>query len=233
MRPTSERPGVLPPAAILFDLDGTLIDGYGAIMASVNHVRAAHGLAPLDPATIRRSVGNGLHRLMETTVPLGRLEDNARLFLEHHPSVLASGTRLMPEVADTLAQLAMADIPLGVCSNKPISLTRAILDQQHIAGRFRVVLGPESVPRRKPAPDMLLAACGELKVSPSDTLYIGDMSIDIVTARAAGTRVWVLATGSHDVATLLAANPDRILERFSDIAESACPGPHPGIRQRA
>jgi phosphoglycolate phosphatase-like HAD superfamily hydrolase len=80
------------------------------------------------------------------------------------------------------------------------------------------VLGPEDVGHAKPAPDMLLAAMNHLAVTPQQTLYIGDMVVDIETARAAGVTVWVVPTGTDSRETLVDAQPDRLLESLSELA---------------
>jgi HAD superfamily hydrolase (TIGR01509 family) len=100
----------------------------------------------------------------------------------------------------------------GVCSNKPRLFTRKLLDHLGLGDVFEVVIGPEDVPRPKPAPDMLLAGMKRLGVTPSETLYVGDMVVDIETARRAGVRVWVTPTGSEERAALEAARPDRLAD---------------------
>lgn len=203
--------------AVVFDLDGTLADSYPAITASVNHIRAAHGLAPLSEDEVRRHVGRGPAYLLEHTVPGTDLPTDLARYREHHPSVLRWGTRLLPGVADTLLALQQAGLRLAVCSNKPIAFTRELLDYLGVAARFNAVIGPEDAPRLKPAPDMLQAALHRLGVAPAEALYVGDMVVDIRTARAAGVTVWVVPTGSDDRAALEAARPDRVLETFADV----------------
>jgi len=205
------------PKAILFDFDGTLADSYPAIAASVNHVRAAHGLPPLSVEEVKRHVGRALPYLLEQTVPGTNLEADTALYRAHHPSVLVQGTQLLPQVADTLAGLHARNTPLAVCSNKPVQFTRTLVQQLGISQYLIVVLGPEDAARPKPAPDMLLVALKRLNVEPKDALYVGDMTVDIQTARAAGVGVWVIATGSDSLEALEAAKPDRILSRFSDL----------------
>jgi phosphoglycolate phosphatase len=208
---------VLRVRAVLSDFDGTLADSYPAITASVNHVRATHGLPPLREDQVRPHVGRGPAYLLEHTVPGGNLPADQARYRAHHPSVMREGTRLLPGVADTLAALQKAGLLLAVCSNKPVAFTRDLLDYFGIAGRFQVVLGPEDVHRPKPAPDMLRAGLQRLNVEPAEALYVGDMTVDIQTARAAGVRVWVVPTGSDDRAALLAARPDRLLDTFADL----------------
>lgn len=205
-----------PLRAILFDLDGTLADSYGAIAASINHVRACRGLTPLPEVEVRRFVGRGLEHLLQDTVPGTDVAVDAERYRTHHPSVLASGTRLLPGVAEALPALKRLGLKLGVCSNKPRDFTRKLLGILGI-DVFEAALGPEDVLEMKPAPDMLLEALKRMQVSPAEALYVGDMVIDIRTARAAGLRVWAVPTGSEDRAALKAAEPDEILESMGEL----------------
>jgi len=207
----------MPTLALLLDFDGTIADSYSAIAASVNHVRAAYGLPQLTIAEVKVHVGRGLHYLLQQTVPGANLEADAALYRAHHPTVLEHGTRLLPEVGKTLADLHRHQVKIAICSNKPVAFTRTLVKQLGIDSYLSDVLGPEDVPQPKPAPDMLLAALKRLDVDASNALYVGDMTVDIETARAAGVAVWVLPTGSDSRENLVAANPDRILNHFSEL----------------
>jgi phosphoglycolate phosphatase len=202
---------------VIFDFDGTLVDSYQAITASVNHVRAAHHLPPLSEPEVRRCVGRGPAYLLEHTVPGTDLDQDLARYRAHHPSVLRSGTRLLPDVRETLQQLKQSGLRLAVCSNKPRDFTRELLEVLQLAPLIEVVIGPEDAPRIKPAPDMLLAALHRLNVTPAEALYVGDMVVDIETARAAGVTVWVVPTGSDERSTLQAAKPDRLLGAFREL----------------
>ena len=207
-------------SAVLFDLDGTLIDGYPAITASVNHVRSLHGLPPLSVEEVTRHVGRGPTHLLREAVGVGDLGANVEAYREHHPSVIRSGTRWLPGALEMLQALHARGIKLGICSNKPIAFTRLILAGCASEALFDVVLGPEDAGRHKPAPDILLCAMARLVVTPEETLYVGDMTVDIQTARAAGVRVWVVPTGSDTVEALDAARPDRRLRDLHELAEA-------------
>ena len=111
-------------------------------------------------------------------------------------------------------------VKLGICSNKPVAFTRIILADTPFQPLFDAVLGPEDAGRHKPAPDILNLAMARLGVGPAATLYIGDMSIDVETARAAGVRVWVVPTGTDSAATLDAARPDRRLRDLDEFREA-------------
>src|SRR5947209_19524672 len=163
--------------AFIFDFDGTLVDSYQAITASVNHVRAAHNLPPLGEPEVRRCVGRGPAYLLEHTVPGADLDNDMARYRAHHPSVLRSGTRLLPGVAETLSILKKSGLHLAVCSNKPRDFTRELLDFLGLAPLMEAVFGPEDAARIKPAPDMLLAALQQLNVAPAEALYVGDMVV--------------------------------------------------------
>ena len=212
-----DQPTTSPVRAVICDFDGTLADSYAAITASVNHVRSAHGLPPLPEAEVRRHVGRGPTHLLEHTVPGTEVATALARYRVHHPTVLRAGTKLLPGVAEALSQLRRAGILLGVCSNKPGPFTRQLLDYLELTPLISVVVRPEDAPRLKPAPDMLLVALRRLGVQPQESLYIGDMSVDIETARAAGVPVWVVPTGSDELVALQAAKPDRVLNHLAEV----------------
>src|SRR5262249_35732071 len=153
----------------LFDFDGTLADSYDAITASVNHVRAHHGLPPLADAEIRGLVGHGIYVLMERVVPGGDVKADAEIYRAHHPTVMAERTRLMPGAAEAIRSLRSRRVRLAVCSNKPVRFTSALLTTLGVARDFEAVLGPEDVGgRAKPEPDMLIAALDRLGVKKAE-----------------------------------------------------------------
>jgi phosphoglycolate phosphatase len=209
----------MPVRAVLFDFDGTLIDGYPAITASVNHVRGLYGLGPLSVAEVTRHVGRGPMYLLRMTVGQGDPNANVAAYRAHHPTVFHQLTQLLPGARETLTALHRRGLKLGICSNKPVAFTRDLVIHFGVAHLLDVVLGPEDVGRHKPAPDMLLVALARLGMSASEALYVGDMTVDIETARAAGMRVWVVATGSDTPETLAQAGADHRLARLDEMVE--------------
>jgi phosphoglycolate phosphatase-like HAD superfamily hydrolase len=99
-----------------------------------------------------------------------------------------------------------------------VAFSRDLVAYLKIAPLLEVVLGPEDVARPKPAPDMLLAALQRLGVSAVESLYVGDMSVDVETARGAGVKVWVVATGSEERDVLERARPDRLFSNLDEMA---------------
>lgn len=220
---------LFPFQAVCFDFDGTLVDSYAAITASVNHVRSQHDLPPLSVAEVNSCVGHGADYLLKRTVPRGQLEANLASYRRHHPTVMLEKTFLLPGAREALEALHRQGRMLGLCSNKPRFFSTEILRHLAIDHFFGAVLGPEDVPQPKPAPDMLIAAMARLGAAPKQTLYIGDMTVDIQTARAAGVAVWVLPTGSDEESTLQAANPDRMLRDLNELTEVVSPDAVIGI----
>jgi phosphoglycolate phosphatase len=210
----------MPFRAALFDFDGTLADSFAAITASTNHVRARYGLPPLPEVEVRVHVGYGLPDLMKNLVPVAPLNDAVAYYREHHQDAMLTMTRLMPGVANTLPELARRGFRMAVCSNKRVEFTRRLVERLGLGAYFTAVLGPEDVgDRPKPDPAMLLEGLTRVSAPASETVYVGDMAIDVHTARAAGIPVWLVLGGAagHEDAT--ASKPDRVLSSFADMLE--------------
>lgn len=210
----------LPTRAVLFDFDGTLADSFAAITASTNHVRQSYGLPHLSEAEVRGYVGHGLENLMRELCPGFDTAEAVRRYREHHPSVMVSGTRLFPGVADTLANLHARGIKLGVCSNKAVAFTRSLVGTLGLGELMGVVTGPEDAGGKpKPDPTMLLAACEKLGVTPAETVYVGDMSIDVRAGQAAGIPVWLVHVGQAGTDDPRTLGPAKVLDDFREIAD--------------
>ncbi|MHA6262601.1 phosphoglycolate phosphatase [Arenibacterium sp. CAU 1754] len=171
-------------AAIVFDLDGTLIDSAPDIHAAVNKMLDEEGLAALDLATVTSFIGNGLPHLVmltmqETGLDKGRHDALTQRVLAHYNADSSTLTRPYPGVHETLKFLLDAGHHLGLCTNKPVVPTRAILDDMAF-DQFHAVIGGDSLPRRKPDPAPLHAAFEALTDGPR--FYVGDSEVDAETA---------------------------------------------------
>lgn len=206
----------MPITAALFDFDGTLADSFAAITASANHVRQSYGLHPLSEAEVRGHVGYGLDTLMADLVPHAPVGEAVGRYREHHARTMVAETRLMPGVAETVRRLAARGLKLAVCSNKRVEFTRELVSALGLGDHFAHVLGPDDVQgRSKPDPAMLLEGLARLEVSARDAVYVGDMVVDVQTARAAGVAVWLVPTGT----TADDEPADRVLASFAELLE--------------
>ena len=208
----------MPIAAALFDFDGTLADSFAAITASTNHVRASYSLPALTEREIREYVGFGLTNLVESLVPGADPAEAVARYRAHHETVMFSGTHLMPGVAETIAELARKGVKMAVCSNKQVQFTRELIAHLELGRYFVAVLGPEDVGgKAKPDPAMLLEGASRVGADKAETVYVGDMAIDVHAARNAGMAVWLVLGGAGGKESATEAAPDRILARFGDM----------------
>jgi 2-phosphoglycolate phosphatase len=210
----------MPKRAVLFDFDGTLADSFTPIAASTNYVRQQFGLPALPESEVRQFVGLGLSYLLEKLVPSAPTEEAIALYRTHHEQVMLTQTKLMPGVAETIPALSHRGFRQGVCSNKRVEFTRKLVDVLGLAPYFTCVLGPEDVDNRaKPDPAMLFEGVKRLGVSRDEAVYVGDMSIDVHTAKAAGVTVWIVLGGAEGHESASAAGPDRVLRGFAEMLE--------------
>ena len=203
-----------PPRAVVFDLDGTLVDAYAAIHESLGVVLAAFGRRPVPHEETRRMVGHGLEALVGKAVGVENVAEGVRLFRERYERVGLEATRLLPGAELVTRSLFERGIGLAIASNKPAGFTRPLLEALGLAGRFGFVAGPDDGFPPKPAPNMVFMALGALDVPARDAVFVGDMPIDVATARAAQVPVIALPTGSATREELLACSPDAIVENL-------------------
>lgn len=182
---------MLPPkplAAVLLDLDGTLLDTAPDLAAALNRLRAQEDLAPLPLAPIREQVSIGSMAVLRLGFPAADEPRFAALmarFLELYRERIAVETRLFPGFAEVLAELEAHHIPWGVITNKPARLTEPLLQALGLLQRAGCVLSGDSLPVRKPDPLPLLTAAARIGVAAHDCLYLGDALRDMQAARAA------------------------------------------------
>ena len=206
--------------AVLFDLDGTLVDSYAALTDAVNHARRADGLHDLSPARIRAIVGDGLEKLLQRAFE--RADVPRRLvetFETRYDEVCCEQSRILDDVESTLERLSALGVEMAVCTNKPTVFSKKILDFLALSHHFRAIVGPDLAGARKPDARHLLLTLEAVRCAREETLFVGDMPVDVRAARNSGIDVAVVATGSSTREQLAAAQPDHFLERFSDLLE--------------
>jgi phosphoglycolate phosphatase len=204
--------------AVLFDLDGTLVDSYNALAESVNFARRQHGLEELSAARIRDFVGDGLERLLQRAFATSSVPRSVTTAFEsRYDEICCEESKVLADVESTLAELQKLGVAMAVCTNKPTTFSRKILSFLNLAPYFRDIVGPDVAGARKPEAQHVLRTLQSTECAPGEALFVGDMPIDVHAARNSGIAVAVVPTGSSSAEQLRASHPDHYLERFSDV----------------
>lgn len=185
--------------AVLFDMDGTLLDSAPDFIAICQAMRTERGLPPQDEKSIRDVVSGGARAMVAATFEMDpeapgfealRLE-----FLERYQQHCAVLTRPFDGIEPLLADIEAAKLIWGVVTNKPVRFAEPIMQQLGLAQRSAVLICPDHVTNSKPDPEMLHLACSQLGLEPASVLFIGDDLRDIESGRAAGTRTAAVTYG--------------------------------------
>jgi len=176
--------------AILFDMDGTLLDSAPDFIAILQRMRQERGLAPLPTSSLRQVISGGADAMIcaafSITPENGEFEALKQDFLQRYQQQCAVFTRPFDGIAALLQAIERRGLPWGVATNKPLRYASPIMQQLDLHERSAVLLCPDHVANPKPEPDMLLLAAERLKLDVGRVLYIGDDRRDIEAARAAG-----------------------------------------------
>jgi phosphoglycolate phosphatase len=180
-----------PVRALIFDLDGTLIDSKLDLIHSVNATLTEMGREKLSDEVISSYIGHGAPMLMSRALGGVAKEDElARglgYFLEYYEAHKLDNTCLYPSVTETLAKLGEQRIAMAVLTNKPVKISVRILDSLGLASHFRVIYGGNSFETKKPDPFGANKILNEFGAQPRETMIVGDSEVDVQTARNAGT----------------------------------------------
>jgi phosphoglycolate phosphatase len=204
--------------ALVFDLDGTLIDSIADIAAACNHTLSQFGRAPRRTQEIRGFIGDGARALLARAaeLPLGAPELDALVetFLAYYTQHPTTHTTLLPGAREALG---LPGVRVALCTNKPRITTEAILARLGLSGAFEVVLAGGDLPQHKPDPAPLLHIARLFDLDPAELVMIGDGPQDVLSARAAGVRSIGVENGIADQARLHAARPDALLGTLHDL----------------
>jgi phosphoglycolate phosphatase len=213
------------PQAVLFDLDGTLIDSAADIRAAVNQLLARHRLGPLSLDDVKAMVGQGVKVTVERAFrACGRplegeaLEQEYLAMLDIYANHLTDFTEVMPGVTETLEALREQGVQLAVATNKPQRAAEAVLDHFGLIPYLGAVVGGDAGVAKKPAPDILLAALDRLGVEPWNAVMVGDSISDVLSARAAGIAV-VIVRGGYTTVPAEELGADRVLDTMAQLPE--------------
>lgn len=212
------------PEAVVFDLDGTLIDSVGDITDALNVALRQADLEPFSEAEVRLMVGGGSRALIDRALSARGRADDAGLaerlynaFLEIYLTASVARTTIYDHGRTMLDELRQSSMKLAICTNKPADITESILSKLGLRTSFDAVVGGTDELPKKPHPAMLLAALSALDVAPDRAIMIGDSSADVDAARAAGLPVIAVSFGySRISARELGA--DFVVDSLAEIA---------------
>jgi phosphoglycolate phosphatase len=193
---TSMKPGakLANLETLIFDLDGTLVDSAPDLASAVNALLGEYNAPPLTEAEVRGMIGDGVGMLVARALAMreigagdpGFQPTALSRFLALYDRCLIDETRPYPDVIATLRELQRRGFHMAVCTNKPLDPTRRILAALDLDGFFGAVIGGDSLPTRKPAPEPLLAAIARSGGTAERAAMVGDSANDMLCARAAG-----------------------------------------------
>ena len=190
------------PHAIVWDLDGTLVDSAPDLASALNTVLDKRGFFTLSINEVRAMIGNGVPKLVErgfnavgVRLDAKQLDELVAIFSSEYAACATERTRPYPQVVETLQAIHAMNIPMGVCTNKPEAFTRQILEGLGLATYFDCVVGGDTTSTRKPDPQPVLACLRGLVSEPASSLMIGDSVHDVHAAHAAGVTIGVVPWG--------------------------------------
>ena len=205
---------------LVFDLDGTLADTAGDLVATLNHILAREGLAPLALETARNMVGMGARSLInQGFLASGRTLDPDRLealfsdYLAWYEAHIAVHTRLFPGVTAALDRFESAGWRFAVCTNKAQGPSLKLLDALGVAGRFAAICGQDTFAWSKPDARALLSTIDRAGGAPNASIMVGDSRTDIATAKNARVPVVAVDFGYTDT-PVSQLDPDRVISHF-------------------
>ncbi|MTZ15639.1 N-acetylmuramic acid 6-phosphate phosphatase MupP [Pseudomonas sp. JL972] len=185
--------------AVLFDMDGTLLDTAPDFIAVAQAMRLARGLNPVPDQQIRDVVSGGARAMVLSAFDVdpmsGEFETLRLEFLERYQSHCAVFSRLYDGMEQLLQDIEQAKLIWGVVTNKPLRFAEPIMQQLGLASRSSVLICPDHVSRSKPDPEPMLLACSKLQLDPSTVLFVGDDLRDIESGRAAGSKTAAVSYG--------------------------------------
>jgi N-acetyl-D-muramate 6-phosphate phosphatase len=186
------------PRAVLFDLDGTLLDTAPDMVGALNALRREKSLDPLPYAAVRGGVSHGAARIVKIGFPDADPQALVILqqrFLEIYRDALSRETRLFPGMEQVLEALDLRRIKSGIVTNKAAWLTDPLLEQLGLRSRFACVISGDTLAQRKPHPMPLLHAAKLADALPGECIYVGDAERDVQAAHAAGMSALVANYG--------------------------------------
>lgn len=212
---------------VMFDLDGTLVQTDFEIADAVNDTLAAQGLPAVAQQQVVRWIGQGTRELLvqalasaqQVSVAAVHASDDlpARVaeFDHHYARRCGTNSQLYPQVREVLTELQAQGVRLALVTNKEARFTHQVLQAHALTAHFEQVVSGDTLPTKKPDPAGIALCLAAWQLPAQRTLFVGDSSIDVATARRAGVPVWALPYGYNMGQPIADCGPDRVIDTLA------------------
>jgi len=216
----------IKPSGVIFDLDGTLVDSARDLSAALNHVLKQASRPEIALSEVRHMVGDGARALIiKGFSETGHLPEATEIdiiqdeFLNYYSDHITDQTIIFPGALRVIETLANMKIPLGLCTNKAIKLTKKIMAEFDLTDYFSTIVGGDSFDYRKPDPRHLISTLEIMKADPQRAVMVGDSRNDIMAAQRAGIHVIGVSFG-YSKTPIAELNPDMVIDHYDDFLNS-------------
>jgi phosphoglycolate phosphatase len=202
---------------IIFDLDGTLVDAYIAIIKSFNYTMRRLEYPKQNDRVIRRAVGWGDENLLKPFIKKKDLSAALSIYRRHHRLTLIKYSHLFPRVYKVLGYLKNKGYKLAVASNRPSRFSWILINHLKLKKYFDYILCADKLKHIKPHPEIIRKIIRRFKLKPEQTLYVGDMVIDAQAGKRAKVKTIIVTTGSNTKGEISKERPQRIIRKITEL----------------
>ena len=214
------------PAALLFDLDGTLLESLPDLATAIDRMLLELGLASAGIERVRGWIGDGARQLVREALQFAQRETTEAIldaalsiYQRHYAACLTDRSQLFAGVLPALQQWRAAGVPMACVTNKGAAFTEPLITHFWLRELLPVIVSGDTLPQRKPDPAPLLFACEQLQVSPTRAVMIGDSRNDVLAARAAGMPVVCVDYGYNHGRSIVGEQPDLIIASLLELLD--------------
>ena len=204
---------------IIFDIDGTIVDAYGAIRNSLNYARRKFGYKDVGMNMVKRSIGHGDRNFVKTFFKGKDVEPALEIYRKHHEKALLTDSRVLPCARQVLNRLHRKGYKLAVVSNRPKKFSLILLKRLGLLKYFDMVECAKNKRELKPRPALIIKTIRHLKAKRTETIYVGDLAIVVKAGRNAGVRTIAVLGGSSSRTELKREKPCRIISNLCEILD--------------
>ncbi len=215
------------PSAIIFDLDGTLVDSAPDLSATLNHLLRKNNRPEIPPEKIRQMVGKAAKALIQKGFSQsGTMPSEMELtklfneFIDYYYHNIAVETKIFPSLIQVLEELKSCNIPLGICTNKTLKLSEKLLKELKLFDYFSAITGSDSFKYMKPDPRHILSTLDIIKADPKKAIMVGDSSNDIIAAQRAGIASIGVTFGYTDK-HISKYKPTKVIDHYDNFISAA------------